>query len=90
MQHSYFFHDNHINTMEKDIHPEDLGESILACIKMEWYYTRDNYPTFEEFAHEFGYDMNDVRAKRQYDKSIRLGDNLQRVVPEDLLDKLPD
>jgi len=87
---SYFFHDSPHNTQTKNIHPEDLGYSILACIKTDWHYTKDNYPTFEDFANEFGYDTDSRKAEKVYHKCIRLGEKLQEVVPENLLEQLPD
>ena len=72
----FSFGDSIANT-EKGETPTDYD--ILACVKSDYYTTKDNYPTFEDFANEFGYDIDSRKGERIYKSCLAQAERLQRV-----------
>lgn len=87
---SWKFHDSIANTMDKSLFPVDLGYSILACVRADFYYTQERFPTFEDFCAEFGYDTDSRRAERIYKASLEVAEKLNKVFTEDIIETLPE
>lgn len=82
------FYDS-INNAKKATFANDLGYSIMCNIRMNYFTTSTNYPTFESFCFEFGYDSDSRQAKKTYKTCIELGDKLNRVFDDELIETLP-
>lgn len=85
----FHFHDSAHNTQTKDLFPADLGYSILCCIRSDFHYSEDNYPTFEDFAKEFGYDEDSRQHERTYKACLKLAAKLNKVFNRELIETLP-
>ena len=64
---------------------KDLLYSALACVRCEYYCPL----TFKEFADEFGYDSDSIKAKALWEKCLEQSDKLQRIFTETEIDYLP-
>lgn len=85
---SFDFFDS-ISNARKPTFPPDLGYSVMCCIRRDYYTTSQNYPNFESFCSEFGYDLDSRQAERTYKLSVEHGDNLSRVFDDELIETLP-
>jgi len=56
---------------------------ILETIVSDFYYTKDYYPTYEDFAKEFGYDEDSIKGLGIYKKCLIQGEKIHRVFSED-------
>lgn len=52
---------------------------ILEIITSDFYYTKDNYPTYEDFAEEFGYGYDSIKGYKIYEKCLVQGEKLHNV-----------
>ena len=59
--------------------------SALACVRGEYHCPR----TFKEFAEEFGYDGDSIKAKALWGKCLEQSDKLQRIFTETEANYLP-
>lgn len=65
-------------------------DSILGCVKGDYYCTKEYYLTFEDFADGFGYDRDSRKAEKTYKQCLKQGENLHRVFTQEDIEKLPD
>jgi hypothetical protein len=63
----------------------DLLYSALACVRSEYHCPL----TFKEFAEEFGYDGDSIKAKTLWEKCLEQSDKLQRIFTETEANYLP-
>ena len=86
-QTSFKFGDSIANTQEG----KELDDySVLACVKGDYYNTKENYPTFQDFASEFGYDIDSRQAERVYKKCLKQARKLHLVFTQEEIEKLSD
>jgi len=64
---------------------EDLLYSALACVRGEYHCPL----TFKEFAEEFGYDGDSIKAKALWERCLEQSDKLQRIFTETEANYLP-
>ena len=64
--------------------------SILACCKLDYYSAKEYYPTFEDFANSFGYDIEDKKNQKIYKECIKQADKLHKIFTLEDIEKLPD
>lgn len=64
--------------------------SVLACVKGDYYYTKERFPTFEDFASEFGYDVDSRQQEKLYKRCLKQAEKLHRVFTPEEIEKLPD
>lgn len=84
---SFEFTDSVNNTMSLSELHDELIDSILSCVKSDYYC---NFSSFEEFCDELGFDYDSIENKETYESLIKHVENLNRVFEEDLITKLPD
>lgn len=89
-QFTFNFYDSIHNTESKDIYHDDLLPSILSSIRSDYYINSENYPSFESFCGEFGYDTDSRRAERTYKTCMKHGDKLQEVFTEEEIETIQD
>lgn len=90
IQITFPFTDSIRNYYVKDIEHDELIDSILACIRSDFHYDKEMFPTFEDFANEFGYDLDSRKAEKLYHKVIKLADKLQSVFTKELVETFPE
>ena len=64
---------------------ESLLYSVLACARSEYYCPL----TFKNFADEFGYDSDSIKAKALWERCLEQSDKLQRIFSETEANYLP-
>lgn len=64
---------------------KDLLYSALACVRSEYHCPL----TFKEFAEEFGYDGDSIKAKTLWERCLEQSDKLQRIFTETEANYLP-
>lgn len=84
---SFKFGDSIVNTREGK---ELENDSILSCAKADYFTTKENYPTFENFADDFGYDRDSREAEKIYKNCLKQAGKLHRVFTPEEIEKLPD
>lgn len=84
------FTDSIHNYYVKDIEHNELIDSILACIRSDFHYDKEMFPTFEDFVSEFGYDLDSRKAEKLYHKVIQLAEKLQSVFTKELVETFPE
>lgn len=84
---SFKFGDSIVNTQERKVLDD---YSVLACVKADYYNTKEYYPTFEDFAGEFGYDRDSRQAEKIYKQCLKQAERLHRVFTQEEIEKLPD
>lgn len=69
--------------------PEYRGllDIVIECIQSDYYYDADRFPSFEDFANEFGYEQ-DRDSEKIYKRVIKHAEKLQRVFDSDLIASL--
>lgn len=88
---SFDFHDSIYNTNSKQILHFELIESIIESIQSDYYLTTDYYPTFNDFASDFGYKLHEsdgYNVKSLYKKCMKHGAGLQKVISKDWLENI--
>ena len=84
---SFRFGDSINNTRER----KQLDDySVLACVKSEYTCSKEQYPTFEDFADSFGYDRDSRQAEKIYKRCLKQAERLHRVFTQEEIEKLPD
>jgi hypothetical protein len=66
---------------------EPRVEDVLDSLVMEWYGI-GNVPKFEDWAREYGYDLDSRRAERIYKVVIRQSKQFEALLGRDLLKEL--
>lgn len=84
---SFKFGDSIVNTRE---HKPLDDYSVLACVKGDYFSTKEYYPTFEDFADSFGYDKDSRQAEKVYKQCLKQAEKLHRVFTDKEVEKLPD
>lgn len=84
---SFTFGDSIANTRE---HKPLDDDSVLACVKGDYYNTKEYYPTFKDFADGFGYERDSRQAEKVYKQCLRQAKKLHRVFTQEEIEKLPD
>lgn len=77
-------------TINYPIEHSEVLDGVLSCVRSDYFITSDNYPTFEDFASEFGYDEDSRKAERTYIRCVRHGDKLHKVFSEEVIETLPE
>ena len=86
-QASFKFGDSIANTQE---HKPLTIDSILTCVKGDYFSTKEQYPTFEDFADGFGYERDSRLAEKIYKRCLKQAEKLHRVFTQEEIEKLPD
>jgi len=73
------FYDSINNTENGIIYPENLYYSVMACIKSDFYYTEEYYPTYTSFCNDFDYDAENSENLKIYKACLRQGEKLHKV-----------
>lgn len=84
------FTDSIHNYYVKVTEHNELIDSILACIRSDFYYDKEMFPTFEDFVSEFGYCLDSRKAEKLYHKVIKLAEKLQSVFTKELVETFPE
>jgi hypothetical protein len=84
---SYTFYDSVHNTQNEIYITDDLISGILETLATDFYIDENNYPFFEDFQREFGYD-NDREGRKVYKDCLKLSAKLQSVVDSEWVDSL--
>lgn len=82
---SFSFGDSIANTYDNK-KPDKNG--LLETITSDYFYTLDNYPSFEDFASEFGYETDSRKAEQTYKKCIEGADKLHTVFNDSEIEKI--
>ena len=80
---SFPFYDSIHATQTMPIGYDDLMDSVLECMSMDYFSDSERFPSFEDFANEFGYDTDSRKAEKTYKAVIKLADKLQSVFTEE-------
>jgi hypothetical protein len=73
-------------TPESD--PVDYKNSILEFLTSDYYYTKENYPSYKEFASEFGYDEDSRKGEKIYSRSLKQGEKLHKIFNDSDIQKI--
>lgn len=84
---SFKFGDSIANTQE---HKPLDDYSVLACVKGDYFITKEYYSTFEDFADEFGYARDSRQAEKIYKQCLKQAEKLHKVFTQEEIEKLPD
>lgn len=79
---SFLFGDSLHNTENNKTpmsHYKEYRRDILEIITSDYYCTLDYYPTYSDFAKEFGYDADSIKGLKLYKRCIRQGDKLHKL-----------
>jgi hypothetical protein len=68
--------------------PEDYRNSILEILTSDYYYTKENYPNYQDFASEFGYGEDSRKGERIYARSLRQGEKLHSIFTDSDIEKI--
>lgn len=90
VQISYPFYDSIHNTLNKEVEHDKLLDDVVSCITSDFRTTLENYPSYEDFAHEFGYDEDSRKGEKTYKECIKLGEKLNKVFSKTLIEELWD
>lgn len=71
---------------EAGLKPKKLD--ILEIITSDFYYNKEYYPTYKDFASEFRYDEDSIKGSVVYEKCLKQGEKLHSVFSEDDIKKL--
>ncbi len=63
---------------------------ILEVITSDFFYTKEYYPHYEDFAREFGYNEDSIKGLAIYEKCLKQGEKLHKVFTEDDIRKLAE
>jgi len=61
---------------------------ILEIITSDFFYTKEYYPNYEDFAGEFGYNEDSIKGLSIYEKCLKQGEKLHNVFSKDDVEKL--
>ncbi len=61
---------------------EPKPRDILEIITDDFYLTKYNYPNYEDFAGEFGYNSDSIKGLKTYDKCLEQGSKLHKLFNE--------
>lgn len=64
--------------------------SVLACVKGDYFNTKEYYPTFEDFANEFDYSTDSRQGEKVYKQCLKQAEKLHQVFTQEEIEKLPD
>lgn len=65
-------------------------ESYLENLCMDASYTKENYPTFADFANEFGYDEDSMKAFKIYNNALKFGAKIGTVFTDEEIQQLQE
>lgn len=85
---SFPFFDSIHNTKNKPIEHDELMEYVLGCIGLDYHYDKVRFPTFQDFCDELDYNNDSIKDRKTYNACIRLGEKLQSVFTEEVLETL--
>lgn len=69
---------------------EDYKRNILEIITLEYHDSKENYPTYADFASEFGYDENSRKGEAVYHRALKQSAGLHRVFSNEEIDEIRD
>ena len=61
---------------------------ILEIITSDFFYTKEYYPNYEDFAQEFGYSEDSIKGLSIYERCLKQGEKLHSVFSVDEIEKL--
>ena len=61
---------------------------LLEIVTSDFYINKENYPSYEDFAPEFGYDVDSIKGLRTYENCMKQGEKLQKLFDEDEIKNL--
>ncbi len=79
-KHCSFTYGDSIADTEAGLKPKK--NDILELIIGDFFLTKENYPTYNDFAPEFGYNSDSIKGLRIYEKVIKQSDKLHKVFDE--------
>lgn len=82
---SFSFGDSIANTYDNK-KPDTNG--LLETISSDYGFTLEMYPTFEDFASEFGYELDSRKAEKTYKACLDLSEKLHTVFNDGDMEKL--
>jgi len=82
---SYTFGDS-INNTQKGELPDKNG--IIETMTSDYYYTIENYPNFEDFAGEFGYDKDSIKAEKIYKACLFNGVKFHKLFSDEDIEQI--
>jgi len=59
--------------------PKNYKNSILEIITSDYYYTKDTYPDYQDFAREFGYGEDSIKGLKVYNRCLKGAEKLHKV-----------
>lgn len=87
----FTFGDSIHNTVEgksPESDPEDYKNSILDIITSDYYYTKDQYPSYSDFAGEFGYGEDSRSGEKTYKRCLVQGEKLHKLFSDNEIEQL--
>jgi len=81
-----FTYGDSIANSEAGIKP--TKDDLLETLTSDYYYTTEYYPTFEDFADEFGYESDSRKAHSIYKKALKNGNDLHKLFNDEDIEKL--
>ena len=87
----FTFGDSIHNTTEgktPDSDRDDYINSILEAITSDYYYTKDQYPNYREFAQEFGYGDDSRSGEKTYKRCLAQGEKLHRLFSDKEIEQI--
>lgn len=79
------FSDSVHNNQNKEILHDELIGDILGCVKSDYFYDEERFPSFKDFCDEFGYNNDSIKDKELYEEVIEHAVKLQKVFTEELV-----
>jgi len=79
--------DTHKGKMLGDNQTEDKA-SILETIDSDYSNTKENYPTYKDFASEFGYDEDSIKGLKIYKTCLKQAEKLNKLFNEDQMEQI--
>jgi len=86
-QTSFNYGDSLVDTIEGN---EPKASDILYVITSDYFFTKDNYPTYKDFAEELGYDTDSIKGLKSYERCLQQGTKLHKVFTEEDVKKLQE
>lgn len=87
---SFRYYDSVHNTKEHDALHDELIRGVLSCIKYDYFYDKNYFPTLQSFCDAFGYDSSSKKDAQLYRDVVYQATQLQRVFDEKLVATFPE
>ena len=67
---------------------EEYKKSILETVYSAYFDSKENYPTYDDFASDFGYDADSRKGERIYRNVLKQSEGLHRVFNDSEIEKI--